>query len=108
MSRIKLLLLWGLCQLASVVAAIWMLCAIIAGSHRAWRIALGNDQLANATFGGDEDEFISSRCWRYRAAPGYARWVRLINWVFDDPNHCENSFDDEEAKRQLFINIPSA
>lgn len=107
-SRFKLFLLWFLCQAASLVAAAWMLCAIISGSPRAWRIALGNDQLANATFGGDEDESISSRCWRYRTDPSYAAWVKRINWLFDDPNHCQNAFEDEEAKRQPFYSIPPA
>lgn len=101
MSRSSILLLWLVCQVASLIAAVWMLCAIIAGSPRAWRIAIGHDQLANATFGGDEDETISSRCWRYRADPGYARWVRIINWLAGDPDHCKAAFESEEAKRQL-------
>ncbi|MCX7172607.1 MAG: hypothetical protein NT159_01455 [Proteobacteria bacterium] len=99
-SRSKLLLVWLICQVANLVCAIWALCAIAAGSPRAWRIAVGYDQLANATFGGDEDETISSRCWRYRDEPGYAQWVRLINWLAGDPEHCKNAFESEGTKRQ--------
>jgi len=100
MMRVRLLLLWIACLAASLVAALWMLCAIIAGSPRAWRIALGYDQLGNATLGGDEDETISCRCWRYKDEPYYAVWVKRINWLFDDPDHCRDAFADEAAKRK--------
>lgn len=89
----KTLLIWIVCQLAGIVASIWMLAATLAGSPRAWRIALAFDQLANAAFGGAEDETISSRCWRYRVLPRYAVFVRLINWLADDPDHCRNAFE---------------
>ncbi|MCX7177717.1 MAG: hypothetical protein NTX56_02780 [Proteobacteria bacterium] len=106
MIRIKLLALWVICQAGNIVAAIWMFLAIFFGSPRAWRIAVGYDQLGNATFGGNEDETISSRCWRYREELRYSAWVKRINWLFDDPNHCQNSFEDEEAKRQFFNASP--
>ena len=50
--RLSLLALWGLCQLAAVIASLWMLIAALAGSRRAWTIAVAHDQLANAAFGG--------------------------------------------------------
>lgn len=107
MIRLKLLLLWLLCQFASLIGAIWMLCAIVTGSPRTWRIAVGYDQLGNATFGGDEDETISSRCWRYREEPYYAVWVQRINWLFDDPNHCKDAFEKEAEKRERYrLNSP--
>ncbi len=90
---VKALLIWIICQLAGIVASIWMLAATLAGSSRAWRIAVGFDQLANAAFGGAEDETISSRCWRYRALRRYAFMVRLINWLAGDPHHCQNAFE---------------
>lgn len=32
--RLSMLVLWGLCQIASVIASIWMLAAALAGSRR--------------------------------------------------------------------------
>ena len=43
------------------MASLWMLIAIVTGSRRAWTIAVAHDQLANAAFGGHEDETLSSR-----------------------------------------------
>lgn len=96
--RIKLLLIYAVCLLAGVISAGWMFFAIMANSPRARAIALGFDQLGNATFGGSEDETVSSRCWRYRKDPNYARAVRLINWLANDPNHCRDSFEAERLR----------
>lgn len=49
-----------------------MLLAALAGSNRAWKLAIGHDQLANAAFGGSEDETISSR-----AGEGRQGWEAL-------------------------------
>jgi hypothetical protein len=98
MSRIKGLLLWLLCVAAGIISAVWMLLAIIAGSPRADVIALGFDQLGNAATGGDPDEYVSSRAWRCRADPYYARWVRVINWLFNDRDHCKNAYESERAR----------
>lgn len=38
-----------------------MLVAALTGSRRAWTLAVAHDQLANAAFGGHEDETLSSR-----------------------------------------------
>lgn len=45
-----------------------MLAASIISPHRrrAWCLAIAYDQLANAVFGGNEDETISSRAGRAR------------------------------------------
>ena len=51
--RLAMLALWGLCQIAALMASLWMLIAIVTGSRRAWTIAVAHDQLANAAFGGD-------------------------------------------------------
>lgn len=102
-AKLKLLLIWNVCGVAGVVALLWMFCAILAGSARSWRIAVGFDQLANAVFGGDEDETISARCWRYRNMPRYAALVQVINRLFNDPKHCEDSFIDEQARREAWI-----
>ena len=63
--RLALLALWALCQVAAVMASLWMLIAALAGSRRAWTIAVAHDQLANAAFGGHEDETLSSRAGKY-------------------------------------------
>ena len=98
MIRAKLILLWLLCLAAGLIATVWMLLAIIAGSPRAGSIALGFDQLGNVATGGDEDQYISSRCWMNRADPVYARYVRIINWLFNDPGHCEDSYSNERRR----------
>ena len=94
-----MLLLWLLCILSGALSALWMLLAIAANNPRAWPIARGFDQLGNATFGGDEDELISSRCWRCREQPEYAHWVKVINWLFNDPQHCEDAYRGEMARK---------
>ena len=97
MSRVRLLALWLLCQVAGTVAALWMLAAIVAGSSRAWSLAVAYDQLANAAFGGDPDETISSRAGK--AARRGQRWgcllCRLLTRI--DPDHCEKSLEPDEG-----------
>lgn len=53
--RLRMIGLWLLCALAGALASVWMLLAVLAGSDRAWKLAIAHDQLANAAFGGDED-----------------------------------------------------
>lgn len=93
MTRIRLLGLWLLCQVAGITAALWMLAAIAAGSQRAWHLAIAYDQLANASFGGDPDETISSRAGK--AARRGRRWGCLLCRVLDvfDREHCEKSIE---------------
>lgn len=87
--------LWLLCQLAHVVASLWMLAAAIARPHgrRAWTLAVAYDQLANAAFGGHEDETISSRAGRARRQG--KRWACLLCRLLDaiDPYHCDRSIE---------------
>jgi hypothetical protein len=99
MNRLKLLVIWLFCMLGGFVSSLWMLFAILFGSDRAWRIAIGFDQVVNAAFGGEEDETISSRCWRYRDEIPYKILVFGINFLFKDPDHCRNSFLNEQARR---------
>ena len=89
-----LLVLWLACQLAHLVASIWMLCAIFSGSKRAWTLAVSYDQLANAAFGGDEDETISSRSGKARREG--RRWGCVLCKLLDrlDAGHCEKSIED--------------
>lgn len=99
---IRALILWLLCLLAAVVSLAWQFVAIF-GSPRALDIAVGFDQMANATFGGDEDETISSRCWRYRDEQPYRALRKLVDTAFalaGESDHCENAFRSELSKRR--------
>ena len=89
--RAALLAIWALCQVANIVAGIWMLLAILAGSPRAWRLAISYDQLANTAFGGSEDETISSRANRARTEG--RRWGCVLCRLLDKikKNHCQDS-----------------
>ena len=76
-----------------ILATLWMLMCILFSPNgkRAWHIAIGFDQLANATTGGNEDETISSRAGRLkREGRGWACVLcRLLDWLQKD--HCSNS-----------------
>lgn len=99
MTRVRLLGLWLLCQVAGIVASLWMLAAIAAGSPRAWRLAVAYDQLANSAFGGDPDETISSRAGK--AARSGRRWGCVLCRLLDrlDPEHCEKSLEWDRGRR---------
>lgn len=98
MNRLAMLVIWALCQLAAVIASIRMLIAIVTGSPMAWTLAVAHDQLANAAFGGDEDETISSRAGK--AAREGKCWACVFCRLLDrlDPNHCEKSIESDEGK----------
>ena len=96
--RPGLLLLWLLCLATAVISLTWMLLAIVAGSKRADLIALGFDRLGNATAGGDDGEYISSRCWKYRAEQPYRALRAVIDAAFrlsGESDHCMNSWGRE-------------
>ena len=97
---IRAVILWLLCLLAAVVSLAWQFVAIFGSPRRALRIAIGFDQTANAAFGGDEDETISSRCWRYRDEMPYRALTPVIDWLFGDKNHCADAYESEQEKRQ--------
>jgi len=58
----------------------------------------GHDQLANAAFGGHEDETLSSRAGK--AAREGKRWACVFCRLLDrlDPNHCEKAIEPDEGK----------
>ena len=93
--RALLIALWALCQVAHIVASIWMLAAAIRSPNgrRVWTLAVAYDQLANAAFGGHEDETISSRAGRAKRQG--KRWACVLCRLLDaiDPNHCERSIE---------------
>ena len=58
-------------------------------------ILVGLDQMFNAIFGGDPDETMSSRVYRYKDKNWCARVVyKCLNWI--DPQHCEQSLEPEQ------------
>lgn len=97
--RMRMLGLWLLCALVGVIASLWMLLAALAGSDRAWKLAVAHDQLANTAFGGDEDETISSRA--AKAALRGERWGCVLCKLLDklDPGHCQRNIEHDEGKR---------
>lgn len=96
--RMSMLTLWMLCQTVTVIASLWMLAAALAGSRRAWTLAVAHDQLANVAFGGHEDETLSSRAGK--AARDGKPWACVLCRLLDrlDPNHCEKSIESDEGK----------
>ncbi len=97
-TRLRMLSLWLLCAFIGVIASGWMLLAALAGSDRAWKLAVAHDQLANTAFGGDEDETISSRA--AKAARNGKRWGCILCKLLDklSPGHCERSIEHDRGK----------
>ena len=63
-------------------------------------VLVGLDQLANAVFGGDPDETISSRCGKRE----HSSWIcrRLCAWLNKiDPRHCTESIESDEGSKAL-------
>ena len=63
------------------------------------QVLIALDQLGNALLGGYADETISARAWRNREKR--PQLVRFINWLFNDPKHCEDSYESELRMMQL-------
>jgi hypothetical protein len=96
--RLILLALWPLCQLANLIAALWMLAAVVCGSDRAWTLAVGYDQLANAAFGGNEDETISSMAAK-KARRGIWWAVKLCSMLDTiDPGHSQRAIESDRGE----------
>lgn len=77
------------CQLAHVIASVWMLGAALARSDRAWKIILGYDHLGNSVTGGEPGELISTRA--NRARKEGRRWACILCQLLHkiDPGHCD-------------------
>ena len=99
MTRVRLVALMPLLALAPVVAFARYCWAICTNPARAWRIAVGFDQLANVAANGDEDETISSRAEKARRKG--RRWgcvlCRVLDWL--DKDHCKNSIELDEGEK---------
>lgn len=94
----RLALLLG-SMLMTLTGNLLALLSAIAGSDRAFRVAVSNDQTLNAALDGSEDETISSRAGK--AAREGKRWgcvlCRLLN-VFDN-DHCQKTIEEDEGER---------
>lgn len=92
------------CMVAIPMTLAWTWVALVAGSPRGPRLALAWDQVANVLAGGDEDESISSRCWRYRASSPYCWLQPAIDWfalhLFGEPNHCQQAALSEISRKK--------
>ena len=55
------------------------------------------DQLLNTFCGGMADETISARAYR----SGWTRREKVINFIFNDPKHCEDSYASEVKRSQF-------
>lgn len=106
LQRAGMLVLFAMCALADLIALVWMLCAIIAGSNRALHIAFAKDQVANTAIGGHWDETISSRAWRNRNKSKRWYYARILidALFFMDKNHCQKSFENEKIEAREWLN----
>lgn len=98
-ARLAFVLIWLLCAVAAVVGLTWLAFAVLRPSRRAWQIAIGFDQTANATFGGDPDWTISARSWSNRQRQPYKALRRCIDWAaaaMGDHDHCERAYLEEK------------
>ena len=91
MMRLRLLLVWALCVVASAYAGTRMLYLVARNPRKAWAMAVSHDQLANAATNGDMDETISSRANRARTKG--RRWGCILCGLLDriDKDHCTRS-----------------
>lgn len=63
------------------------------------QVLIALDQLVNTLCNGMADETMSARAWRNRES--YPRVVKAINFLFRDPNHCEDSYKSEVTNQHL-------
>lgn len=92
MKRKNAFILWLICLFACVTICFMQLFQALFGSvKRSVNMAIGIDQTVNALLGGLPDETISARVHRSR----WKRCERLINWLFNDPAHCQKAYESE-------------
>ena len=61
-----------------------------------FNVLVGFDQLANAVFGGDPDETISSRCGKREHSNRFCKWLCSILHRLD-PRHCAEAIEHDEG-----------
>lgn len=91
MERAKLLFVWLICCIASLVAMFQMLCSILYDKEKAWEIAVATDRQANASFNGDSRETISSRAYRAMKKGNIPACVLCRVLDILDKEHCKKS-----------------
>lgn len=99
MKRVALVLIWPLLILAAIQGLIWYTTAIFFGPDRSWKIAVGFDQLANATWGNNEDETVSSMATK-AARKHKVWWAVVLCWALDkiDPGHCDRAIEKDRGE----------
>lgn len=60
-----------------------------------WNIIVAYDHLANAFFGGDPHETLSSRLWRNRDKRGIRIAIAIVDGIFGN-GHCQKSLEQED------------
>lgn len=61
------------------------------------QVLIALDQLANALTGGMADETVSAHAYRRN----WTWRIAFFNWVFNDPDHCKDSYESERLRAQL-------
>lgn len=97
-TRLILLLAVPLMLLGNGLAWLRFGWAWLANPARAWRIAIGYDQLFNVAANGDEDETLSSRAGKAKRRG--ERWGCVLCRLLDkiDPGHCDRSIEEDEGR----------
>lgn len=93
--RFSMLLLWGLCQIAALIASLWMLAAALAGADGPgpWRSRTTSWPMPLSA--GTRTRRSSSRAGK--AARQGKRWACLFCHLLDrfDPDHCEKAIEPD-------------
>ena len=99
MKRVALILIFPVLVLSAVQGLLWYATAIVCGPGRAWKIAVGFDQLANATWGNDEDETVSSMAAK-AARKRRVWWAVALCWLLNkiDPGHCNRAIERDRGE----------
>lgn len=95
----NLALIWLLCQVAAILAAIRMAWAILTNPARAWIIALAYDRLGNAAANDDQVQTVSSRAEKARRdGKRWGCWLcRKLDQI--DPGHCGKSIERDNGEK---------
>jgi hypothetical protein len=62
------------------------------------------DQLFNTIIGGQPDETISAKIYRMKIETNKQHWKileKIVNGMFFDSKHCEDSFNSEVERKQI-------
>lgn len=98
MNRAALLTGLTFCYLASLLAPLRWLWALVVNPAQALEILKGYDLLGNPLLNGRAGEYISTRA--YLAARQRRRWAVILSAMLDEiePGHCRKSYEGELAR----------